>query len=257
MNPWDGNMKPYNLISIETRLQADFTVLAKNLGADEATTQKWTQALISRYTEPQRYYHTIEHIYSMLICYGEYRYEIEDESVIKLAILFHDWIYDPRAQDNELESVKCFQEFANEINLPQSTRLRVSEYIERTITHTLPIKDRKVDSDLRFFLDFDLEVLSRNSTDYAVYADQIRQEYSYFADSDYCIRRIKVLKTFLDRECLYFSDAFHKMYEETARGNLKGEIEMLERKLEDLNEDLGGVAGAAELEKASYLHKSI
>jgi predicted metal-dependent HD superfamily phosphohydrolase len=229
-------MKLYNLISIETRLQADFTALAKNLGGDEATTQKWTKALISRYTEPQRHYHTIEHINSMLIYYKQYCYEIEDESVIKLAILFHDWIYDPRAQGNELESIKCFQEFADEMNLPQPMRSRVSEYIERTITHTLPIKDGEADSDLRLFLDFDLEVLSRNSTDYALYAEQIRQEYSHFTESDYCVGRIKVLEAFLERHRLYFSDAFHRMHEENARENLKGEIEMLKRRLKDSRE---------------------
>jgi predicted metal-dependent HD superfamily phosphohydrolase len=226
-------MKPSNLISLETRLQTDFSVLAKNLGADETMTQKWTKALISRYTETQRHYHTIEHINSMLTCYEQYRYKIEDESVIKLAILFHDWIYDPRAQGNELESVNCFQEFADEMNLPQPIRSRVSEYIERTITHTLPITDGEADSDLRFFLDFDLEVLSRNSTDYALYAEQIRQEYSHFTESDYCVGRIKVLKTFLERERLYFSDAFHRMHEEIARENLNGEIEMLKRRFKD------------------------
>ena len=224
-------MKLSNLTSIEAWLRSDFSILASKLGANETTIQKWSNALISRYTEPQRYYHTIEHIHSMLKCLERYRYLVIDETAMELAIFFHDWIYDPRGQGNEIGSVKCFEEFAAETSLAESVIVRVSEYIECTITHTLPIEDGEADSDLRLFLDIDLEVLSRNEADYALYAAQIRREYSHFSEGDYCTGRIKVLKAFLERDRLYFSDGFYEMHEETARGNLKSEIELLEGKL--------------------------
>lgn len=147
---------------------------------------------------------------------------------MKLAIFFHDWIYDPKSKDNEIESVECFEEFAAEINLPDSMISRVSGYIERTITHTLPVDNHEANNDLCLFLDFDLEVLSHSRADYTLYAAQIRQEYSHYTEADYCAGRVKVLKAFLERGRLYFSDAFYEMYEEIARENLKGEIELLE-----------------------------
>jgi predicted metal-dependent HD superfamily phosphohydrolase len=228
-------MNSPDLASIKACLWTEFSALAKHLGADETTSQRWTSALISHYTEPRRHYHTIEHINSMLICCKRYHRELQDEQVVKLAIFFHDWIYDPQDKDNELRSIKCFQEFAYELDLPKATTTWVSKYIERTITHTLEINDGEADIDLRLFLDFDLEVLSRNSPDYALYAAQIRQEYSHLTESDYCNGRIKVLREFLERDQLYFSDIFYKMGEEIARNNLKGEIEVLEAKLDELN----------------------
>jgi predicted metal-dependent HD superfamily phosphohydrolase len=227
-------MKPSNLTSIEAQLQSDFSTLAERLEANETTVQNWSDTLISRYKEPQRRYHTIEHIHAMLNCLDHYRCPVKNETAIKLAIFFHDWVYDPKGKDNELESIKCFEEFAADISLSNSMISLVSGYIERTITHTLPISDGEADSDLGLFLDFDLEVLARNEADYALYAAQIRQEYGHFSEGDYCAGRIKVLKAFLERGRLYFSDAFYETCEEIARGNLKAEIGLLERRLKAL-----------------------
>ena len=159
---------------------------------------------------------------------------------MELAIFFHDWIYNPQGKDNEVESIKCFEEFATESNLSEPLAGRVSEYVGCTITHTLPSRDGDAggepDGDLCLFLDFDLEVLSRSDADYSLYAARIRQEYGHFAEADYCAGRIKVLGTFLDRERLYFSTLFHEMYEKIARENLRAEIAMLEGKLRDLKE---------------------
>lgn len=225
---------PSNLTSVEAWLRSVFNTLAENLGTNETTTQKWSDALISRYTEPQRHYHTTEHIYAMLRDLDFHLHLIKDETTMKLAIFFHDWIYDPQGKDNELESINCFKEFAAETSLPESITTRVSEYIECTITHTLPVNDGEADNDLLLFLDFDLEVLSRTEADYALYAAQIRQEYSHFSEGDYCAGRIKVLEKFLERARLYFSDAFHELHEGTARENLKHEIGLLEERLKGL-----------------------
>jgi predicted metal-dependent HD superfamily phosphohydrolase len=170
----------------------------------------------------------------MLGCHERYRPLTRDQTVIALAIFFHDWIYDPRAKDNELESIKSLQAFAAEINLSKSIVTPVSEYIERTITHTLPATDVAPGSDLCLFLDFDLEVLSRNATDYASYAANIRQEYSSYSDIEYWQGRIKVLRAFLARERLYFSDVFYEECESAARANLRDEIEDLQQKIDAL-----------------------
>jgi predicted metal-dependent HD superfamily phosphohydrolase len=224
--------------TIEASLRGTFSELANQLSAPPAAVQKWTDDLIARYTEPQRHYHTINHIHSMLSCLGENKKHIKNHTLVELAIYFHDWIYDPQAKDNELQSIDFFRAFADEVGLDKAMIEQVAGYIERTITHTLPTTSdgAEPDSDLCFFLDFDLEVLSRGEVDYGQYARQIREEYSHFSDGGYCVGRIKVLKSFLGRERLYFSGVFYERREGTARENLKDEIGSLEKELTGISE---------------------
>jgi predicted metal-dependent HD superfamily phosphohydrolase len=219
---------------IDAPLESGFAHLAKALGADDATVVKWADGFTARYTEPQRHYHTLNHIHDILRCLVQFRSSVKDETTMKLAIFFHDWIYDPKRKDNEIESIKCFMDFAHQLSLPDSLSSRVSGYIERTITHTLPTDDNYVqqaDSDLSLFLDFDLEVLSRSDADYARYAEQIQAEYGHMKPADYYAGRLKVLRSFLARDRLYFSDVFYESFEQKARRNLEQEIASLQCKL--------------------------
>lgn len=223
-------MADISFVSVEESLRSSFGQLARQLGGNEATVQKWTDALIRQYTESHRRYHTIEHIHSMLTCLGQTHSQIKNETSVKLAIFFHDWIYNPKAKDNELQSTECFKDFAAEMNISFSIIATVEAYVECTIHHRMSPGHES--SDLALFLDFDLEVLSRTEVEYVLYAQQIRQEYSHVNENDYCAGRIKVLKSFLDRERLYFSDAFHEEKEDTARENIGREIGRLQRILD-------------------------
>ncbi|KDR71475.1 hypothetical protein GALMADRAFT_787152 [Galerina marginata CBS 339.88] len=216
---------------IKASLASKFASLVKTLGGinSDLTAEKWTNEFVTRYTEPQRHYHTLAHIHSMLDCLDHYRHVVEDEAVMKLAIFFHDWIYDPKGKENEIESIRSFKAFAGEIELNEDLVSRVSQYIERTITHTLPteVQESKSDLDLCLFLDFDLEVLSRDGCAYARYAEEIRKEYGHMELPDYRTGRVRVLRSFLGRERLFFSDTFHETREQKARENLEREISTL------------------------------
>lgn len=190
----------------ESFLRLEFTKIIKKLDGDE----RWTDSLLQTYMEEQRHYHTILHIYSMLICLEKNKNLIKDQTAVQLAIFFHDWVYDPKAHDNEVQSVKVFQAFADELNLGEPLRSHVSHYIEATITHSLTAEDED-DQDLRFFLDFDLEVLGRSPSDYALYASQIRQEYGHFADAEYASGRVGVLESFWGARDYSFRTAFTRL----------------------------------------------
>jgi len=211
--------------TVASKLQSRFGQLVEALGGSETTVTKWTKEFTSRYTESQRHYHTLDHIHAMLECLDKSRSLVKDETSLSLAVFFHDWIYDPKSKDNELDSIKCFKDFASDVELSDLLSSRVAEYIERTITHTLPTTDgQEVDTDLNLFLDFDLEVLSRDNEQYATYSEQIRAEYSHVKPIDYYAGRTKVLKTLLGRDRLYFSDIFYQSREQKARANLEKEI---------------------------------
>ena len=145
-----------------------------------------------------------------------------------LAIIFHDWEYIPHSSPrwNEQQSIVHFSVFAEELNLPPPLITTVKKYITATISHKLPEEDKE-DEDLKLFLDFDLEVLGRERSEYIVYMRQIRREYSQFTDDMYRHGRKAVLERFLERERLFFSAEFFEKFEETAKENLRWEIEAL------------------------------
>jgi predicted metal-dependent HD superfamily phosphohydrolase len=210
-------------------LQGRFTKLAQSLGAETSLIETWSSAFIARYTEPQRHYHTLNHVAAMLDCLDKHRDKLSEPLAVELAIIFHDWIYEPQAKENEAESVVEFETYARQIGLDEGLRARVARFIDATKMHQICTDvsyDEKID--LSFFLDFDLEVLGRNWEDYLTYAKQIRQEYSYFNDEEFCSGRVKVLRNFSARERLFFSEEFFKTSEEAARENIRREIELLE-----------------------------
>lgn len=125
--------------------------------------------------------------------------------------------------DNEFRSIAVLEEFAKELALPEELRRRVSCYIKATITHTIDSDDK----DLKFCLDFDLEVLGREQAEYDVYASQIREEYGQYSEKEYASGRIAVLRKFMSRERLFFADEFHGRLERSARENLEREISRL------------------------------
>ncbi|KAE8454686.1 hypothetical protein EG329_000309 [Mollisiaceae sp. DMI_Dod_QoI] len=213
--------------SIEQDIRSSFGKLASQLGGDKQTIEKWTESLLTRYSESQRRYHTTTHIHSMLNCLTMSQSLVNNSTAIQLFIFFHDWVYDPQRHDNELQSIAIFEDFAREVNISEDIRNTVSHYIEATITHTMNYQD---DTDLKLCLDYDLEVLGRDSAQYRLYASQIRDEYSEFSEQKYASGRIAVLEKFLARDRLFFTE-FYKELEECARENLRGEITDLQAKL--------------------------
>jgi predicted metal-dependent HD superfamily phosphohydrolase len=79
------------------------------------------------------------------------------------------------------------------------------------------------------FLDLDLSILGAEEERYMEYTRRIREEYGNYSWEDYRRGRAKVLKSFVARDRLYFSDYFYKRYEGRARENIQREIQSLIR----------------------------
>lgn len=81
---------------------------------------------------------------------------------------------------------------------------------------------------MEIFLDLDLAILGAASSEYDEYAAQIRKEYIiHYSWEDYRAGRKAVLRGFLTRQRLYFTDYFHRLYEIEARHNIQREIDSL------------------------------
>ena len=78
------------------------------------------------------------------------------------------------------------------------------------------------------FLDLDLSILGTTVDKYDEYSSQVRREYECYSDQQYRQGRIKVLRSFLDRETLFFTPYFRDKLDSKARRNIEREIEILE-----------------------------
>ena len=174
--------------------------------------------LIHAYSEPQRHYHTVQHIVECLALFHQIKDQLEDPVAVELAIWFHDVIYDPQAMDNEEKSAElmkqqCFQQFEN------AKIHKVYDWIIATKKH-LPATNQ----DLNYLLDIDLAILGSSQQRFAEYEQQIQQEYAWVEAAQYQFKRTEVLKYFLDMKPLYQSEYFRNLLEDNAKLNLANSL---------------------------------
>ncbi|KAJ7097623.1 hypothetical protein C8R44DRAFT_643163 [Mycena epipterygia] len=185
--------------------------------------------LQSRYSEPQRRYHTLEHISYML---GALEPGGPAHETIELAIWFHDCVYDPVKGGpwNERESIRVWEEFCDSTKSPAMQP--VSALIEATILHQLPaeLPEGLTASEVAMFLDLDMRILADSPAAYEKYAQEIRDEYSHYPLEAYRAGRSKVLQSFLSHERIFLRPDTAAM-EQRARENIQGEIDKLLRSL--------------------------
>ena len=74
-------------------------------------------ALVARYSEPHRRYHTLQHLAECFAAFDEIAHLAEHPADVELALWFHDAIYDTRRSDNEQRSAE-----QSGRNLPPETR---------------------------------------------------------------------------------------------------------------------------------------
>ncbi|WP_394124811.1 HD domain-containing protein [Psychrobacter nivimaris] len=185
------------------------------------------QDIVMRYGEPQRAYHTLNHIQQLLVEFENIKQVLSEPHIIALALYYHDVIYDPTRSDNELQSA----EFATDAlgpYLSQEQRQQIHAVIMMTANHQL---DTLVDSDkyndAAYLLDMDLSILGAQWSAYEQYAKAIRQEYAHVADDDYRDGRTAVLQGLLAHPKLYLTDHYYNQLETQARDNIKHELTLL------------------------------
>jgi predicted metal-dependent HD superfamily phosphohydrolase len=175
--------------------------------------------LVAAYSEPHRFYHTLEHLDEMLQVAGK----PADPAAVELAIWFHDAVYDPKSKDNEDRSAVLAVEWLRPLQIPEETLQHVAAMIRAT-AHT---GADEVDADTAVLLDADLASLSAEERRYARYAADIRREYAWVDDSAYRAGRAKALDSFLSRPRIYRTERMRAVAEESARRNLLAEINRL------------------------------
>ena len=185
-------------------------------------------SLKARYNEPARAYHTWAHIEALLGHFHTLSDKLNDKSRVLWALYWHDAIYDPARGDNEAVSADLLRQEGRE-QLPDTTREEAAHIIEATAKHQLPTQlSGEALSDAAHFLDMDLSILAARDDVFDAYEDNIRFEYSFVPADIYIPARANILKGFLNREHLYFTDTCRDKWETTARENLARSIAKLE-----------------------------
>ncbi|MCU4386877.1 MULTISPECIES: HD domain-containing protein [Acinetobacter] len=177
--------------------------------------QKVFNKLIAAYSEKQRAYHTLQHLYECLTLLESSRADFSDAYAVALALWFHDAVYDPQAKDNELKSAELFEKY-----MAQDLSVEIVEKIKRWIIATQK-HELTNELDLQFLLDIDLAILATSPARFAEYEQQIQQEYAWVDSDVYSIKRIEVLAHFYQTEPLYQTEYFQQNFEQRAKQNLK------------------------------------
>jgi predicted metal-dependent HD superfamily phosphohydrolase len=190
--------------------------------------QPLIDALRARYSEPQRYYHSWDHIEALLRHYRRWEAHFHRPVPVLWALYWHDAIYDPQAKDNEEQSAVLLEHDAQG-HLPADDIAFAAAIVCATTAHKVPDGLSAEDAaDTALFLDLDLSILGTPVQVYDRYETDIRKEYAFVPEVAFCAGRGAILKGFLARERLYLTDLAHAEWDAPARANLKRAIAALQ-----------------------------
>jgi predicted metal-dependent HD superfamily phosphohydrolase len=149
--------------------------------------------------------------------------KLQDHNAIRFAIWFHDAVYDTKKSDNEEKSA----DFAAEILSGLNVNLETIDEVRGLISATKDHSGKNLSEDAKFFLDMDLAILGVPEAIYGEYSKAIRAEYAWVPAFMYRRGRKKILKSFIERERIYYSDEMQARFETQARMNIAHELASL------------------------------
>jgi predicted metal-dependent HD superfamily phosphohydrolase len=198
--------------------------LAKKYTKDNILAESLWIEIKTQYELNARYYHNFSHIDAMLKQAEIYKEAIENHDAFLFAIWYHDIIYKPTKQDNEVQSAVLAKKRLKKLHLEQNTLENIEQLIISTKKHKILLGEN---FDNAFLLDIDLSILGSDWKTYQKYTENIRKEYRVYPSFIYNKGRKQVLQTFLERETLFFTHPYQSKFETQARKNILQEIKLL------------------------------
>lgn len=196
---------------------------------DSAVGQDMWTDLVTRWSEPHRAYHNLNHLLQVLHVIDELTDParttdpaLTDESLwqVRAAAWFHDVVYEPAALDNEARSAEHAAQQLLRIGAQEAQIAPVRELITMTTDHHIT----DLDPAAVILHDADLSILGQSAAQYLDYVNGVREEYSHIADDAFRIGRSTILTDFLNREQLYLGSEANRRFEARARINIQAEL---------------------------------
>lgn len=144
--------------------------------------------------QPHRHYHTLDHLYSVLDQIEHLHPAEYDKSLLKVAALFHDVVYDPRKKDNEELSAQLFMCSILDDSVRENSGVvkKIAQVIRNTAL-------RKSDDLLsQKLIDMDYSILASDDVALIEYERGIFKEYQWTSVKEYVEGRKAFLKSLLD-----------------------------------------------------------
>lgn len=181
--------------------------------------------LLDRWREPQRHYHDLAHLTAVLSVVDDHAGHADRPELVRLAVWFHDAVYDPRSTGgaNERDSAALATATLTTLGVPPDAVAEVARLVLLTAGHGAAPGDRNGS----LLCDADLAVLARPPADYDRYTEAVRREYAHVPDELFRAGRAAVLRQLLDLPALYRLPALRNRWEAPARANLDRELATL------------------------------
>ncbi len=183
--------------------------------------------LMRAYAQVHRAYHTAQHLSECLAHLQrahagmtEFVKSAQQVAEIALALWYHDAVYRPQRQDNEVRSARWFSVRARQFGIVTSGIERLEAMILATRHGVASVPS---DAQTQLLLDVDLAILAATPARFREYCAQIRREYAFVPESIFANKRTQVLREFLTQPKIYRSP-FGVGLEAAARLNLVAEI---------------------------------
>ncbi|MBN8418089.1 MAG: N-methyl-D-aspartate receptor NMDAR2C subunit [Verrucomicrobia bacterium] len=180
----------------------------------------WHARLLECYAEPQRAYHTLQHLEECLLILDDAKAAglIAKPDLIEMALWFHDAVYDPQGDENEELSAQMAVEALGDHPAVQE----VARLILLTKSH-----QPGGGPDDAWIIDIDLAIFAQPMERVMEYERQIRAEYAWVPQAVYAEKRAEILRGFMEREHIYLTAWARERFESLARANLQSLIDSL------------------------------
>lgn len=174
------------------------------------------EPLLRAYSEPGRGYHNLEHLEEVLQWVDQVPLGQAEKDRLSLALFYHDAIYDGRRSDNEQASADW---------AVRDLGARAQPLVELILDTRHAASPTSALGE--WMVDIDLSVLGSDAERFHRYDAGVRQEYSWVPNWIFRRKRKGVLKAFLKRPQIYFTEFFRQRLEASARANLQAAVAAL------------------------------
>lgn len=168
------------------------------------------------YSEPQRHYHTLQHLAECLQLQSDSAHLAQHPAEIAIALWFHDAVYDVKAHDNEARSADWAVAALQAAGVSVEVQTRVHALIMATEHTAAPLA-----GDAALLVDIDLAILGAAPARFAEYERQIRQEYAWVPEEVFVEKRRAVLQGFIARHQIYSTAFLQQQRAAQARSNVQ------------------------------------
>ncbi len=179
-------------------------------------------ALLDAYSEPQRHYHTLQHLQECMQHYESAAHLAHHPHEVALALWFHDAVYDTHAHNNEAASAKWATDALAAAGASCDVCARVHALIMATQHSVVPSTP-----DASLLVDIDLSILGAPAARFDQYEAQIQCEYNFVDAAVFKVKRAAILQGFLARDKIFSTQFFNQKLELSARANLTRSIHLL------------------------------